>query len=230
MPQDPNSFKGEPPLEIKQSIQGIQNIFGSSTKIKVNNVDKYLTKNLFKNIIKSVDNNAFDGDTLQIRFTCHQDYDENGYQNNNSTSTDMIEETLTFNLTPRSAVLIPKTSSEYTGQGTPKTATFNAKIHIVDAIPTSDVFLVMNPDNPVTTTISYASGTETFSTTTYISNGEEKEIKIGNTNEKGKFIKDKINVKFEYTNNTQAGIKIKYYTRVQEKYFPDPDFININLK
>jgi hypothetical protein len=59
---------------------------------------------------------------------------------NNSTSTDMIEETLTFNLTPKSAVLIPKERSEYTGKGTPtKTATFNAKIHIVDASSTSDV-------------------------------------------------------------------------------------------
>jgi hypothetical protein len=142
----------------------------------------------------------------------------------------MIVETLTFNLTPKSAVLIPKTSSEYTGQGTPKTATFNAKIHIVDAASTSEVFLVMNPDNPVTTTISYASGTEIFSTTTYINKGEEKEINIGKTNEKGKFIKDKINVKFEYINNTQVGIKIKYYTSEGEKEFPSTDFININLK
>jgi hypothetical protein len=101
---------------------------------------------------------------------------------------DIPQETLTFNLTPKSAVLIPKTSSEYTGQGTPKTATFNAKIHIVDAASTSDVFLVMNPDNPVTTTISYVSGTETFSTTTYINN-EEKGINI---RVRGKFIKDKI--------------------------------------
>jgi hypothetical protein len=143
---------------------------------------------------------------------------------------DIPQETLTFNLTPKSAVLIPKARSEYTGKGTPKTATFNAKIHIVDATSTSDVFLVMNPDNPVTTTISYASGTETFSTTTYINKGEEKEINIGKVNEKGKFIKDKINVKFEYINNTQVGIKIKYYTSKEKKEFPSPDFINVNLK
>jgi hypothetical protein len=31
---------------------------------------------------------------------------------------DIPQETLTFNLTPKSAVLIPKASSEYTGQGT----------------------------------------------------------------------------------------------------------------
>jgi hypothetical protein len=144
---------------------------------------------------------------------------------------DIPQETLTFNLTPKSAVLIPKAKSEYTGKGTQtKTATFNAKIHIVDAASTSNVFLVMNPDNPVTTTISYASGTEIFSTTTYINKGEKKEINIGRVNEKGKFIKDKINVKFEYINNTQVGIKIKYYTSEGEKEFPSPGFININLK
>jgi hypothetical protein len=31
---------------------------------------------------------------------------------------DIPQETLTFNLTPKSAVLIPKTRSEYTGKGT----------------------------------------------------------------------------------------------------------------
>jgi hypothetical protein len=161
MPQDPNSFKGESTLEIKQSIQNIQNLFGSSTKIKVGNVDKYLTKNLFKNIIKSIDQKAFDGEALQIKFTCHQDWDRDGYKNN-STSTDMVEETLTFNLTPRSAVLIPKATSEYTGKGTPKTATFNAKIHIVDASSISDVYLVIKEieGNITNTKISY----EGFST------------------------------------------------------------------
>ena len=143
---------------------------------------------------------------------------------------DIPQETLTFNLTPKSAVLIPKTTSEYAGKGTPKTATFNAKIHIVDARSTSEIFLVIKPDNPVTTTISYASGTETFSTTTYISKGEKKDINIGKVNEKGKFIKDKINVKFEYINNTQVGIRIKYYTSKEEKNYPSDGFININLK
>jgi hypothetical protein len=33
---------------------------------------------------------------------------------------DIPQETLTFNLTPKSAVLIPKAKSEYTGKGTPK--------------------------------------------------------------------------------------------------------------
>ena len=208
----------------------IQNLFGSSTKIEGTN--KYLTKNLFKNIIKSVDQKAFDGDTLQIRFTCHQDYDENGYQNN-STSTDMIEETLTFNLTPKSAVLIPKTTSEYAGKGTPKTATFNAKIHIVDAASTSDVFLIIKPNNPVTTTISYASGTETFSTTTYISKGEKKDINIGKVNDKSKFIKDKINVKFEYNNSSEINVWLRYFDKNNKETYRPPQNqppIIINLK
>jgi hypothetical protein len=144
---------------------------------------------------------------------------------------DIPQETLTFNLTPRSAVLIPKTSSEYTGKGTPKTVTFNAKIHIVDAASTSPIYLIVGSSAPVTTTISYTSDTwQQFSTTTYIKGGEQKEIEIGKVNEKGKFIKDKINVKFEYNNNTQLGIKVKYYTSVEWKKFPSPDFININLK
>jgi hypothetical protein len=129
--------------------------------------------------------------------------------------------------------LIPKTRSEYTGKGTPKTATFNAKIHIVDATSTSDVFLVMNPDNPVTTTISYASGTEIFSTTTYINENEEKDINIGKTNEKGKFIKDKINVKFEYNNSSEINVWLKYKDKSnREAYYPpqnQPPII-INLK
>jgi hypothetical protein len=143
---------------------------------------------------------------------------------------DIPQETLTFNLTPKSAVLIPKTSSEYTGKGTPKTATFNAKIHIVDAASTSPIYLIVSSSAPVTTTISYTSDTGQFSTTTYIKGGEQKEIEIGKVNEKGKFIKDKINVKFEYNNNTQLGIKVKYSTRIEEKTFPRLDFININLK
>jgi hypothetical protein len=203
------------PVSYSPTNVKVQNLFGSSTDI---GGGKYLTKNLFKNIIKSVDNNAFDGEALQIKFTCHQDWDGTGYQNHTSTSTDMIEETLTFNLTPKSAVLIPKERSEYTGKGTQtKTATFNAKIHIVDATSTSDVFLVMNPDNPVTTTISYASGTETFSTTTYINKGEEKEINIGKVNEKGKFIKDKINVKFEYNNSSEINVWLKYFDKYNKK-------------
>jgi hypothetical protein len=214
------------------ATKNIQDLFGSSTKINIDGKNAYLTKNLFKNIIKSVDQKAFDGEKLQIKFTCHQDYDENGYQNN-STSTDMIIETLTLNLTPKSAVLIPKATSEYTGKGTPKTATFNAKIHIVDATSTSDIFLVIEPDNPVTTTISYASGTETFSTTTYINENEEKDINIGKTNEKGKFIKDKINVKFEYNNSSGINVRLKYLDKYkQEAYYPprnQPPII-INLK
>jgi hypothetical protein len=164
-----------------------------------------LTKNLFKNIIKSVDKNAFDGEALHIRFTCHQDWDENGYQNN-STSTDMIEETLTFNLTPKSAVLIPKAKSEYTGKGTPtKTATFNAKIHIVDASSTSDVFLVIKEieGNITTATISY----EGFSTSTTINQGENI-IKIGNASN-GKFLK-KMNIELQYTTTTKIEIRGEY--------------------
>jgi len=145
---------------------------------------------------------------------------------------DIPQQTLTFNLTPKSAVLIPKTSSEYTGKGTPtKTATFNAKIHIVDASSTSDVFLIMNPDNPVTTTISYASGTETFTTTTYINKGEVKEINIGKVNEKGKFIKDKINVKFEYNNSSEINVQLKYLDKNNKTtYRPLPDQPPIKIK
>jgi len=146
---------------------------------------------------------------------------------------DIPPETLTFNLTPKSAVLIPKERSEYTGKGTSKIATFNAKIHIVDATSTSEVFLVMNPDNPVTTTISYASGTEIFSTTTYINKGEEKEINIGKANEKGKFIKDKINVKFEYNNSSEINVWLKYFDKNNKRAYRPPQDqppIIINLK
>jgi hypothetical protein len=163
-----------------------------------------LTKNLFKNIIKSVDNNAFEGEALHIRFTCHQDWDENGYQNN-STSTDMIEETLKFNLIPKSAVLIPKASSEYIGKGTPKIATFNAKIHIVDATSTSDVYLVIDEieGNITNATISY----EGFSTSTTINQGQNI-IKIGNASN-GKFLK-KMNIELQYTTTTKIEIWGKY--------------------
>jgi len=189
----------------------VQNLFGSSTKIKVDNVDKYLTKNLFKNIIKSVDQKAFDGEALHIKFTCHQDWDENGYKNN-STSIDMIEETLTFNLTPKSAVLIPKTTSEYAGKGTPKTATFNAKIHIVDASSTSEIYLVIDEikGNITNAKISY----EGFSTSTTINQGQNI-IKIGNASN-GKFLK-KMYIELQYTTTTKIEIWGKYKNKDNEE-------------
>jgi hypothetical protein len=49
-----------------------------------------------------------------------------------------------------------------------------------------------------------------FSTTTYINKGEKKEINIGKTNEKGKFIKDKINVKFEYMASSTSKLRLMY--------------------
>jgi hypothetical protein len=151
---------------------------------------------------------------------------------------DIPQQTLTFNLTPKSAVLIPKTSSEYTGKGTPtKTATFNAKIHIVDAASTSPIYLIVSSFAPVTTTISYIGDTGQFSTTTYINGGGQEEIEIGKVNEKGKFIKDKINVKFEYTTtNTSVGVRMKYLKpnpqakELSSQYYPYRGFININLK
>jgi hypothetical protein len=144
---------------------------------------------------------------------------------------DIPQETLTFNLTPKSAVLIPKASSEYTGKGTPKTATFNAKIHIVDAASTSPIYLIVSSSAPVTTTISYTSDTGQFSTTTHINGGEEKEIEIGKVNEKDKFIKDKINVKFEYNNETNIGVRVQYWGPLQKRKYSPPDcFININIK
>jgi hypothetical protein len=188
-----------------------------------------LTKNLFKNIIKSVDKNAFEGEVLHIKFTCHQDYDENGYQNNNSTSTDMIEETLTFNLTPKSAVLIPKARSEYTGKGTPKTATFNAKIHIVDATSTSDVYLKIknNSNNPVTTTISNVK----YPTTTQINGGQEKEVLIDNA-DKNKYIKTNIGINFEYPDKSEITIQVCYNTKENgnEVCLPSKDRVTIQLK
>jgi hypothetical protein len=150
---------------------------------------------------------------------------------------DIPQETLTFNLTPKSAVLIPKAKSEYTGKGTPKTATFNAKIHIVDAASTSPIYLIVSSSAPVTTTISYIGDTGQFSTTTYINGGRQEEIEIGKVNEKGKFIKDKINIKFEYTTtNTSFGVRMKYLipdlqiNSLSEQYYPPKKFININLK
>jgi hypothetical protein len=197
----------------------IQNLFGSSTQLKDG---KYLTKNLFKNIIKSVDKNAFDGDTLQIRFTCHQDYDGTGYKNHTS-KTDMIEENLTFNLTPKSAVLIPKERSEYTGKGTPKTATFNAKIHIVDASSTSDVYLVIDEieGNITNATISY----EGFSTSTTINQGENR-IKIGNASN-GKFLK-KMNIELQYTTTTKIEIWGKYKNKEDTEGNTNPVKIQVN--
>jgi hypothetical protein len=198
----------------------IQNLFSSLTKIEGG---KYLTKNLFKNIIKSVDKNAFDGDTLQIRFTCHQDYDGTGYKNHTS-KTDMIEETLTFNLTPKSAVLIPKARSEYTGKGTPtKTATFNAKIHIVDATSTSDVYLVIDEieGNITNAKISY----EGFSTSTTINQGQNK-IKIGNASN-GNFLK-KMNIELQYTTTTKIEIWGKYKTKKDTEGNTNPVKIQVN--
>jgi hypothetical protein len=218
MPQNPKSFESE--VNIEEGIKSIQNLFGSSTYI---GGGKYLTKNLFKDIIKSVDNNAFDGEKLQIRFTCHQDWDRDGYQDNNSTSTDMIEETLTFNLTPRSAVLIPTERSEYTGKGTPKTATFNAKIHIVDASPTSDVSLVINEieGNITNAKISY----EGFSTSTTINQGQNI-IKIGNASN-GKFLK-KMNIELQYTTTTRIEIWGKYTIKKDEERNTNSVEIQVN--
>jgi hypothetical protein len=121
---------------------------------------------------------------------------------------DIPQETLTFNLTPKSAVLIPKAKSEYTGEGTPKTATFNAKIHIVDATSTSDVYLVIKEieGNITNAKISY----EGFSTSTTINQGQNR-IKIGNASN-GKFLK-KMNIELQYTTTTKIEIWGKYKTK-----------------
>jgi len=121
---------------------------------------------------------------------------------------DIPQETLTFNLTPKSAVLIPKTTSEYTGQGTPKTATFNAKIHIVDATSTSEVYLVIDEieGNITNAKISY----EGFSTSTTINQGQNR-IKIGNASN-GKFLK-KMNIELQYTTTTKIEIWGEYKTK-----------------
>jgi hypothetical protein len=121
---------------------------------------------------------------------------------------DIPQETLTFNLTPRSAVLIPKASSEYTGKGTPtKTATFNAKIHIVDATSTSDIYLKIknNSNNPVTTTISNVK----YPTTTQIDAQKEKSIYIDNS-DGNKYIKTNIGINFEYPDKSEITIKVCY--------------------
>jgi hypothetical protein len=212
-------------LEKNKSIQRIQNIFGSSTNIENR---YYLTKNLFKNIIKSVDKNAFEGEVLHIRFTCHQDYDENGYQDN-LTSTDMIVETLTFNLTPKSAVLIPKAKSEHTGKDTPKTATLKAKIHIVDAASKSDIYLKIenNSNNSVTTTISNVE----YPTTTQINGGQEKKILIDNA-DGNRYIKTNIGINFEYPNKSEIIIWVCYFGKARDKEvcLPGEDGVTIQLK
>jgi hypothetical protein len=125
---------------------------------------------------------------------------------------DIPQETLTFNLTPKSAVLIPKARSEYTGKGTPKTATFNAKIHIVDASSTSDVYLVIDEiEGDITNaTISY----EGFSTSTTINQGQNR-IKIGNASN-GKFLK-KMNIELQYTTTTRIEIWGKYENKKGEE-------------
>jgi hypothetical protein len=127
---------------------------------------------------------------------------------------DIPQETLTFNLTPRSAVLIPKTRSEYTGKGTPKTATFNAKIHIVDATSTSDVklYITNSSTNPVTIVVNNNS-------TTILGNSENK-IKIGET-VNGRFIKDKIPVKFEYTDSANITIRTCYIPKQSTQQTPE---------
>jgi hypothetical protein len=141
---------------------------------------------------------------------------------------DIPQETLTFNLTPKSAVLIPKTRSEYTGKGTPKTATFNAKIHIVDATSTSDVSLVItnSSTNPVTVVVDNNSTT--------ISGNSDTKIKIGKT-VNGRFIKDKIPVKFEYTDPANITIQVCYIPKQSEqktpqKCIPEEEGIKIELK
>jgi hypothetical protein len=136
---------------------------------------------------------------------------------------DIPQETLTFNLTPRSAVLIPKTSSEYTGKGTPKTATFNAKIHIVDAASTSDVYLVIDEieGNITNAKISY----EGFSTSTTI-NQRRNEIKIGNASN-GKFLK-KMNIELQYTTTTKIEIWGKYTNKDNEERHTNSVKIQVN--
>jgi hypothetical protein len=137
---------------------------------------------------------------------------------------DIPQETLTFNLTPKSAVLIPKERSEYTGKGTQtKTATFNAKIHIVDATSTSDVYLVIDEieGNITNATISY----EGFSTSTTINQGKN-EIKIGNASN-GKFLK-KMNIELQYTTTTKIEIRGKYETKKDKERNTNPVKIQVN--
>ena len=202
----------------------LQNLFGLSTKINGNG---YLTKNLFKDIIIDKDNNAFNGDFLEIKFTCHQDWDNDGYQNNTS-SLDMVQESVTIKPLPPTAVLIPTNVAQYTGTGEQlKTASFIAKIHITDATTTSEVRLIIKPiDRPVTTTISYVKEGHSSSTTASINSGEEKNIRIGNARN-GKFIVNNMNIKFEYKEETEVEIKISY----KEKRGRDiTDGYTINLR
>jgi hypothetical protein len=143
---------------------------------------------------------------------------------------DIPQETLTFNLTPKSAVLIPKTRSEYTGKGTPtKTATFNAKIHIVDATSTSDIYLKIknNSNNPVTTTISNVK----YPTTTQINGGQEKEVLIDNA-DKDKYIKTNIGINFKYPDKSEIKIWVCYSkkARGEEVCLPDKNGVMIQLK
>jgi hypothetical protein len=123
---------------------------------------------------------------------------------------DVPQQTLTFNLTPKSAVLIPKAKSEYTGKGTPKTATFNAKIHIVDASSTSDVNLLItnSSTNPVTVVVDNNSTT--------ISGNSDTKIIIGKSDNGGKFIKNNIPIEFRYTDSISVTIRA-CYTKKQEK-------------
>jgi hypothetical protein len=136
---------------------------------------------------------------------------------------DIPQETLTFNLTPKSAVLIPKERSEYTGKGTPKTATFNAKIHIVDASSISDVYLVINEieGNITNAKISY----EGFSTSTTINQGQNR-IKIGNASN-GKFLK-KMNIELQYTTTTKIEIWGEYKNKEDKKWETNSVKIQVN--
>jgi hypothetical protein len=121
---------------------------------------------------------------------------------------DVPQQTLTFNLIPKSAVLIPKERSEYTGKGTQtKTATFNAKIHIVDATSTSEIYLKIknNSNNPVTTTISNVK----YPTTTEVSAQNEKLIYIDNAYG-NKYIKTNIGINFRYSDKSEITIKACY--------------------
>jgi hypothetical protein len=142
---------------------------------------------------------------------------------------DIPQETLTFNLTPKSAVLIPKERSEYTGQGTPKTATFNAKIHIVDATSTSKIYLKIknNSNNPVTTTISNVE----YPTTTQIDAQKEKSIYIDNP-DGNKYIKSNIKINFEYYDKSEIEIGVCYYDKNKKyKCLPSEDKgVTVQLK
>jgi hypothetical protein len=140
---------------------------------------------------------------------------------------DVPQQTLTFNLTPKSAVLIPKARSEYTGKGTPKTATFNAKIHIVDASSTSDIYLNIknNSNNPVTTTISNVK----YPTTTQINGGQERYILIDNA-DKDKYIKTNIGINFKYPDKSEITIWACYNEKTGNENCIPKDGVIIQLK